>query len=253
VEAARKGGLPDLVVTGDLRGDLHVHTTETDGQTDLEEMANAAKKLGHEYLAITEHSQKVAMARGLNNKRLAKQIDAIDRLNGRLKGIVLLKGIEVDILEDGSLDLSDDILKELDLTVCSIHYHRNLSKEKMTERVIRAMDNPYFKIFAHPTGRLINERSPYEIDLNRIMVAARERGCFLEINAHPDRLDLSDRNCKMARDVGLKLAISTDAHNDNDLKFLCYGVDQARRGWLEKGDVINTRSLKELKKMLKRK
>jgi len=253
VEAAQKGSLPQLVGLDDIRGDLHAHTKETDGHASLEEMADAAKAHGYDYLAITDHSKKVTMARGLDAKRLAEQIKEIDRLNGKLKDIVILKGIEVDILEDGSLDLGDDILKELDLTVCSVHYHRKLSKKKMTERIIRAMDNPYFNIFAHPTGRLINERNPYEIDLERIMEAAKERGCYLEVNAHPDRLDLTDRHCKMAKDMGLKLAVSTDAHSVADLDFIRYGLDQARRGWLEADDIINTRSLRELRKRLKRK
>jgi DNA polymerase (family 10) len=253
VEAAQKGKLPDLVVLDDLRGDLHAHTKETDGHVDLQGMADAAKERGYDYLAVTDHSKRVTMAKGLDAKRLAKQIKEIDRLNGKLKGIVLLKGIELDILKDGSLDLPDDILKELDLTVCAVHYNRNLSKKDMTERIIRAMDNPHFNIFAHPTGRLINERDPYEIDLERIMKEAKERGCFLEINSHPDRLDLCDRHCKMAKDMGLKLAVSTDAHSVADLDFIRYGMDQARRGWLEPDDVINTRSLKDLKKMLKRK
>ena len=236
-----------------LQGDLHTHTRETDGHADIEEMANAAKERGYKYLAITEHSQRVTMVRGLDAKRLAKQIEEINRLNGKLKGIVLLKGIEVDILKDGSLDLPDDILKELDLTVCSVHYDRKLSKEKMTQRVIRAMDNPCFNIFAHPTGRLINERSPYEIDLERIMDTAIERGCFLEINANPDRLDLSGSYCRMAKDKGLKLSISTDAHRVTDLDFIRLGIDQARRGWLEAADVINTRKLEDLRNLLKRK
>jgi DNA polymerase (family 10) len=251
VEAAQKERLPDLAVLDDLQGDLHAHTKATDGHATLKEMADAAKERGYHYLAITDHSKRVTMARGLDAKRLSEQIEEIDRLNEKLKGIVLLKGIEADILEDGSLDLPDDILKELDLTVCSVHYNRKLSRKKMTERVIRAMDNPYFNIFAHPTGRLINERGPYEIDLERIMEAAKERGCFLEINAHPDRLDLADRHCKMAKEMGLKLAISTDAHSTADLDFIRYGVDQARRGWLEADDVINTNSPTELRKCLK--
>lgn len=253
VEAAQRDRLPDLIKLEHLRGDLHSHTKETDGHHSLEEMAKAAEDHGYEYLAITEHSKKVAMAKGLNADRLAKQIKEIDRLNEKLEGIIVLKGIEVDILEDGFLDLPDDILKELDLTVCSIHYNRNLSKERQTERIIRAMDNPYFNILAHPTGRLINEREPYDVDLEKIMEAARNRGCFLEINAHPDRLDLSDRYCKMAKDMHLKLVISTDAHSVMDLDFMRFGVDQARRGWLEAGDVLNTRSWKELMKMLRRK
>ena len=193
------------------------------------------------------------MAKGLDAKRLKKQIKKIDRLNENLEGIILLKGIEVDILKDGSLDLPDEILKELDLTVCSVHYNRNLSQTKQTERIIRAMDNPYFNILAHPTGRLINERQPYEVDLEKIMEAARDRGCFLEINAHPDRLDLSSRYCKLAKEIGLKIVISTDAHSIADLDFMRFGVYQARRGWLKAEDVLNTRSWDQLRKMMQRK
>lgn len=253
VEAARKGRLPDLINVKDIRGDLHAHTKETDGHKTMEEMAEAAKKQGYDYLAITDHSKRVTMAKGLDAKRLKKQIKAIDKLNEKLDGITLLKGIEVDILKDDNLDLPNDILKELDLTVCSVHYNRNFSRKKQTERIIRAMDNPYFNILAHPTGRLINEREPYEVDLETIMEAAKERGCFLEINAHPDRLDLSDSYCKMAKEMKLKLVISTDAHSIRDLSFMRFGVDVARRGWLEAGDVINTRTLKQLTKLLKRK
>jgi DNA polymerase (family 10) len=253
VEAAGKGRLPDLITFDKLRGDLHTHTKETDGHNSLEEMTKAAKDRGYEYIAVTEHSKKVAMAKGLDAERLRKQITAINRLNEKLEGITVLKGIEVDILKDGSLDLSDDILKELDLTVCSVHYNRNLSEKEQTERIIRAMDNPYFNILGHPTGRLINEREPYRVDMEKIMEAARDRGCFLEINAHPDRLDLPGRYCKMARDMGLKMVISTDAHSLADLDFIRFGVDQARRGWLEAKDVLNTRSLKQLKQLLKRK
>ncbi len=252
VEAAQKGSLPRLIDLKDLRGDLHAHTKATDGHATLEEMAESAKARGYEYLAITDHSRKVSIAHGLDARRLARQIQEIDQLNEKLRDIVLLKGIEVDILKDGTLDLPDAVLKELDVVVCSVHYHRRLSRRKMTERVIRAMDNPYFNIFAHPTGRLINDREPYQIDLERIIEAARERGCFLEINANPDRLDLSDSHCRMAKDMGLKLAISTDAHSVADMDFIRYGVDQARRGWLEPDDILNTRSLKQLKKMLKR-
>jgi len=252
VEAAQKGSLPRLIDLKDLRGDLHAHTKATDGHATLEEMAESAKARGYEYLAITDHSRKVSIAHGLDARRLARQIQEIDQLNEKLRDIVLLKGIEVDILKDGTLDLPDAVLKELDVVVCSVHYHRRLSRRKMTERVIRAMDNPYFNIFAHPTGRLINDREPYQIDLERIIEAARERGCFLEINANPDRLDLSDSHCRMAKDMGLKLAISTDAHSVANMDFIRYGVDQARRGWLEPDDILNTRSLKQLKKMLKR-
>jgi DNA polymerase (family 10) len=252
VEAAQEGRLPVLIKLENLRGDLHTHTKETDGHNSLEDMAGAAKDRGYEYLAVTEHSKKVAMAGGLDAKRLKKQIKEIDRLNEKLEGIVLLKGIEVDILKDGSLDLPDEILKELDLTVCSVHYNRNLPQEKQTERIIRAMDNPYFNILAHPTGRLVNEREPYEVDMEKIMEAARDRGCFFEINAHPDRLDLPSRYCKLAKEIGLKVAISTDAHTLVDLDLMRFGVYQARRGWLEAEDVLNTRNLDQLRKILKR-
>ncbi len=253
LEAAQKGKLPHLLKAGDLRGDLHVHTKATDGHASLQEIAEAAGDHGYEYMAVTDHSKKVTMAHGLDAGRLAAQIEEIDQLNSKLKNIVLLKGIEVDILKDGSLDLPDDILKELDVVVCSIHYHRKLSREKMTARVLRAMDNPYFNILGHPTGRLIGERDPYDIDLEQIMEGAKDRGCFLEINSYPDRLDLSDSNAKMAKEMGLKMAVSTDAHSLADLDFIFYGVGQARRGWLEPVDVINTRDLKDLKKLLKRK
>jgi len=252
IEAAQEGRLPELVTMEDIRGDLHAHTRETDGHHGLEELAQAAKDHDYDYLAISDHSKRVSMAHGLDSKRLAKQIEEIDRLNGKLKGIVLLKSIEVDILKDGSLDLPDDILRELDLTVCAVHYNTNLSRGKQTERIIRAMDNRYFNILAHPTGRLINERGPYDIDLEKLMEAAKQRGCFLELNAHPDRLDLKDTDCKMAKEMGLKVPISTDTHRITDLDYMRFGVNQGRRGWLEPEDVLNTLALKKLKKVLKR-
>ncbi|UCD36502.1 MAG: DNA polymerase/3'-5' exonuclease PolX [Nitrospiraceae bacterium] len=252
IEAAQKKKLPRLVTLDDIRGDLHVHTKLTDGHSSLQEMAEAAQKRGYEYLAITEHSQRVTVAGGIDKKALARQIKEIDALNSTLKGFTILKGIEVDILEDGSLDLPDDILKELDVVVCSVHYKFNLPERKQTGRIIRAMDNKYFHIFAHPSGRLINERDPYPVDMEKIMEEAKDRGCFLELNAHPDRLDLTDIYCKTAKGMGVKVAISTDAHSINSMDFMRYGIGQARRGWLEADDVINTRSLKELKKLLKR-
>jgi len=253
IEAARNGKLPRLITLKDIRGDLHVHTSETDGRYSLDEMVQAAKDHGYEYVAITDHSKRVSMAHGLDKKRLAEQIRAIDKLNGTIKGIIVLKSIEVDILEDGSLDLPDDILKELDFTVCAVHYNTKLSRKKQTERIIRAMDNCYFNILAHPSGRLINKREPYDLDWERLMEAAKDRGCLMELNAHPDRLDLTDRYCKMAKETGLKVAISTDAHSITNLDFMRFGVYQARRGWLGKEDVLNTRPLKEIRKLLKRK
>ncbi|MHB1215951.1 MAG: DNA polymerase/3'-5' exonuclease PolX [Thiobacillus sp.] len=252
IEAAANGKLPELVELDDIRGDLHCHTNATDGHHSLEQMARAAQDLGYEYLAISDHSRHVSVAHGLDSKRLEAQIAAIDRLNGKLDGFVLLKSAEVDILEDGSLDLPDAVLKQLDFTVCAVHYKFDLSRERQTARVLRAMDNPYFNILAHPTGRLINERAPYDIDLEQIMQAASERGCFLELNAHPERMDLDDAHCRRAHELGLKLAISTDAHSTSDLELMRYGIGQARRGWLQADDVLNTRSLNALKKLLRR-
>ena len=252
IEIARDGRLPRLVSMEDIRGDLHSHTKLTDGRASLEEMAEAAKARGHEYLAITEHSKRLAMTRGLDEKRLAEQIKEIDKLNSRTTGFTLLKGIEVDILEDGSLDLADYILKELDVVVCSVHSKFNLPGHKQTERIIRAMDNKYFDILGHPSGRLIDQRDPYDIDMEKILRAAKDRECFLEVSADPHRLDLTDIHCKMAKEIGVKVAVSTDAHSTGNMDFLGYGLGQARRGWLEADDVINTRKLSDLLKLLKR-
>jgi DNA polymerase (family 10) len=252
LEAARKGKLPQLITIQEIRGDLQMHTTDSDGRATLEEMARAAQERGYEYIAITDHSPRVAVARGLDADALARQIDRIDRLNERLEGMVILKASEVDILEDGSLDLPDDILSRLDLRICAIHSHFELSREKQTGRILRAMEDPYFNILAHPTGRLIGERPPYEVDLERVMQEAMDQGCFLEVNAHPKRLDLDDVYSHMAKEMGLKLAIDTDAHSVDELGFMRFGVFQARRGWLEAADVLNTLSWPELKKLLKR-
>ena len=253
IEAAKKGQLPTLITIKDIRGDFHAHTKATDGHHSLEEMVEAARARGYEYLAITDHSKRVTMAHGFDMKRLAQRIKEIDRLNAKLSGFTVLKSIELDILKDGSLDLPDEILKELDLTVCSVHYNFNLPRKEQTERILRAMDNPHFIILAHPTGRLINERNPYDVDMERLMEAARERGCFLELNGHPDRLDLSDVHTKMAKDMGIKVAISTDAHRTSDLDYMRFGIGQARRGWLEREDVLNARSWNEITQLLRRK
>jgi DNA polymerase (family 10) len=252
IEAAQARKLPQLITLDDIRGDLHTHTKVTDGRHTLKEMAEAAQERGYAYLAITNHSQRVAMTHGLDARRLRQEIEKIDKFNDSSKGIRVLKAIEVDILEDGSLDLPDEVLKDLDVSVCSVHYHRNMSRKAMTERIIRAMDNPYFHILGHPTGRLIGRREPYDVDMEKILEAARERGCFLELDSQPDRLDLSDVHCKLAKDVGVKIAISTDAHSVADLEFLRFGIGQARRGWLEPEDVLNTRTWRQLKKLLQR-
>jgi DNA polymerase (family X) len=252
IEAARKNQLPNLIKLADIQGDLHVHTNATDGSDSLRQMVECAQELGYRYMAVTDHSKRMRIAHGMDERRLRRQLAQIDRLNQQLRGLVVLKGVEVDILEDGKLDLSENILKELDLTVCAVHSGFNLDRRKQTERVIRAMDNPYFNILAHPTGRLINQRDAYEIDIERIMSAALERGCYLELNAHPDRLDLNDVNCRLAREVGLKVAISTDAHTTTGLQYMRFGIDQARRGWLGPEDIINSRSSRDLKRLLTR-
>lgn len=251
IDAARRGKLPRLVRLEDLRGDLHCHSRATDGRDTIEAMAKAAAVRGYEYLSINDHSRHVTVAHGLDRKRLLEQVRAIDRLNARLDGITVLKSVEVDILEDGRLDLPDVVLKELDFTVCAIHYGFGYSRARQTARILRAMDNPHFSILAHPTGRLINAREAYDIDLERVLEAARERGCVMELNAQPDRLDLDDRGCRLAKEVGVKIAISTDAHRVADLELVRFGVDQARRGWLEPGDVVNTLPLAELRRVLR--
>lgn len=252
IEAAARGELPRLVRPEDIRGDLHAHTDETDGRDTLEDMAEAARKRGLRYLAITDHSRRLAFTGGLDPRRLLAQLERIDRLNERWKDFRILKSIEVDILEDGKLDLPDDVLKRLDVRVCSIHSRFNFPMERQTERVLRAMDNRYFNILGHPFGRLIGRREPYELDLPRVIQAARERGCFLEVNAQPERLDLAAPYCRLAREHGVKVAISTDSHSVRELANMEYGVAQARRGWLEASDVINTRPWPQLRKLLRR-
>lgn len=252
IEAARKNQLPKLITLNDIRGDLHIHTNATDGDASLAAMVKAAEQLGYEYIAITDHSKHLTVAHGLDKKALFKQLKMIDKLNATLKKLVVLKSIEVDILENGSLDLPNDILKELDLTVCSVHSNFNLPQKKQTDRIIRAMDNPYFNILAHPTGRLINQRQAYQLDIERVMAAAKERGCILELNAQPNRLDLNDIHCKMAKECGVNIAISSDAHSTMQLDNMRFGIYQAQRGWLEKANVVNTLSLKQLITRLKR-
>ena len=250
IDAALSHSLPALVQRSDLRGDLHAHTRESDGRESLEAMAAAARARGLEYLAITDHSPRLALAHGLDAGRLAQQIDRIDELNARLDGIVLLKGIEVDILEDGRLDLPDAVLRRLDLVVGAIHHRFDLSRDKQTDRLLRAMDHPCFSILAHPTARLIDERPGCDLDLPRVIRKARERGCFLELNAHPARLDLNDVACRMAKDEGVLVSIASDAHSSVEFDNLRFGIGQARRGWLESGDVLNTRSFGALRGLL---
>jgi len=250
IEAARRGALPRLVTREDLAGDLHAHTKATDGHNTLREMAEGARAHGLAYLAITEHSRRESMAHGLDPVRLAKQIDEIDRLNRELRGVTLLKGIEVDILEDGTLDLPDSILARLDLVIGAVHGRFNLSRARQTERILAAMERPYVSILAHPSGRLIDAREPYDVDMQQVIRKARASGVYLELNAHPERLDLTDVHCRMAKEEGVLVSINSDAHDVNGFDDLVYGVGQARRGWLEKKDVLNARPLAELNKLL---
>jgi DNA polymerase (family 10) len=252
IEAARKGKLPKLLELQDIRGDLHVHTQRTDGHDTIEELVEAARRRGYDYIAITDHSKHVTVAHGLKPEQVLDQVREIDEINKRLKGFTVLKSTEMDILEDGSLDLPDEVLQKLDLTVCSVHYKFNLSLKQQTDRICQAMESPYFTILAHPTGRLLGQREPYQVDMEEVMKAARRNGCILEVNAHPDRLDLNDVHCKMAKDMGIKVSVSTDTHRAGDLDYMRFGVGQARRGWLEAGDVINTRSVTELRKLLRK-
>ena len=251
IEAARDKCLPDLVEVKDIKGDLHMHTQMTDGRNSLKEMALAARQRGFKYIAITEHSDRLKVAGGLDPPRLMQQMEEIDRLNEALKGIAILKGIEVEILEDGSLDLDDTVLARLDLVVGTVHSYFDLPPEKQTERILRAMDHRYFSMLAHPTGRRLNEREPYRVDMARIIHKARDRGCFLELNSNPRRLDLYDIYCVAAKAQGVLVSVNSDAHSVNDFDYLAFGVAQARRGWLEKDNVLNTRSLAQLRKLLK--
>jgi DNA polymerase (family 10) len=250
VEAAQAGTLPKLIELSDLRGDLHAHSKASDGHNTIREMAQAAQTAGLEYVAITEHSRRLTVAHGLDPVRLAKQGAEIDRLNRELEGITVLKGIEVDILDDGTLDLPDSVLAGLDIVVAAVHSKFDLPRTKQTQRILTALDNPVVSILAHPSGRLIEEREPYDVDMQKIVRKAKANGIALELNAHPERLDLLDIHCQMAKQEGVLVCINSDAHSTFEFGVLRFGVGQARRGWLEKNDVLNTRSLKELKAWL---
>lgn len=252
IEAAAKGKLPHLIEEKDIRGDLHMHTTATDGKNSIEEMARAAEKIGYQYIAITEHSQIVKVAGGLDDKALLKHLNKIDKVNEKLSGIRIFKGVEVDIMGNGTLDIKDEVLKECDVVIGAIHYRFNLSEKEMTKRIIKGLRNKYVNILGHPTGRLILEREPYRVNLAEVIKAAVNEGVVMEINAHPSRLDLNDVHARMAKDMGAKISIGTDAHATSQLELMEYGIFTARRGWLEKKDVINTYPLKKLLAFLNR-
>lgn len=246
IEAAQKRELPELIELGDIRGDLQAHTTASDGKNSLEEMVEAARAMGYDYFAITDHSDYVRVTGGLNAERLADQIAEVEELDERYEDFKLVKSCEVDIKKNGDLSLPDSILEELDMVLVAVHRYFDLDEAEQTQRVIKALAHPLTDILAHPTTRQIQQRPPIQLDLKAVMEAALEHNSYLEINAQPDRLDLNDLHAKMARDLGLKLSISTDAHVARNLDFMKYGVYQARRGWLEPEDVLNTRPWSEL-------
>ncbi len=253
VEAALEGRLPRLVELDDIKGDLHVHSKWSDGSHDFGELVDAAKKRGYEYIAITDHSKGLGIARGLTSERLMEQKKEIDSINKKIKGFKLFAGIEVDIRSEGQMDLPDDVLKEMDIVVASIHSGFRQNREKITKRLISAMKNPYVSVIAHPTGRLLGERDPYDVDMKEVLKVARETGTALEINAFPLRLDINDTYAKMAKEMNVSIVINTDAHVTNQFDYMVYGVSIARRGWLEKTDILNTLSYTSLIKALKKK
>jgi DNA polymerase (family 10) len=252
IDAAREGRLPDLVELGDIRGDLQMHTDATDGKNTLAEMVAASAALGYEYIAITDHTKAVRVAGGLSKAGFHRQSRAIDAVRKRVSKPVVLKGAEVDILDDGSLDLDDETLAELDIVIVSVHSRFNMSKAQMTRRIVRALQHPRVHILGHPTGRLIGKREPYPVEMADVIKAARDHGVLLEINAQPDRLDLNDLHTQMARQAGVKLVVNTDAHRVQELDCMRYGIDQARRGWCEAKDIANTRHLAGLRGLVEK-
>jgi DNA polymerase (family 10) len=251
IAAAQAGALPQLVMRGDLRGDLHVHTMATDGSHSLPEMAQAAQSAGLEYIAITDYTHRLTVARGLDAGGLARQIDEIDSLNATMSGFTILKGTEVDIDEQGKLDLPDSLLARLDVVVVAVHSAFGLSRERQTTRILRALDHPYCTLLAHPSGRLLLDRAAYDVDMARVITHARQRGCFMELNAQPSRLDLDDSYCRLAKSEGVLVSINSDAHSIYDFSNLRYGIGQARRGWLEAPDILNTRPINALRALLR--
>jgi DNA polymerase (family 10) len=252
IEGALQGRLPRLVELGDIKGDLHVHSKWSDGSHGFEELVEAARERGYEYIAITDHSKGLGIARGLTAERLMEQKKEIDKLNKRLKGFKLIAGVEVDIKSDGKMDFSDDVLKEMDIVVASVHSGFRQNREKITKRLISALRNPYVSVIAHPTGRLIGERDPYDVDMQEVLKVARETGTALEINAYPLRLDINDTYAKMAKEMNVPVVINTDAHVTDQFDYMSYGVSIARRGWLEKKDVLNTLNYNSFKKALQK-
>ena len=252
IQAAEEGTLPQVVGLEDIRGDLHMHTTWSDGKDSIQEMAEACRDRGYEYLAITDHSQAVTVARGLTPERIREQWEELEGVREAVDGIQIFRGCEVDILKDGSLDLPDEILTELDVVLVAIHSHFELDQATMTERIIQGLSHPLVHVLVHPTGRLIKRREPYAVDMEAVLQAAREHGVAVELNANPHRLDLHDRHLFRARELGVDVVVNTDAHRISQLEFMDSGLAQAQRGWLEAGDVVNCRSLADFRDWLDR-
>jgi len=240
IAAAEQNKLPKLIELKDIKGDLQMHSTASDGKNSIEEMAQTAKALGHEYIAMTDHSKAVTVANGLDEKRVIEHIKRLREVDGKGLGIRVLAGSEVDILKNGTLDYSDEILAQIDVVVCSIHSYFNLDHAEMTDRMLAAIENPYTQIIGHPTGRLLLRRDALAYDMEKILAACAKHGVAMECNSYPDRLDLKDVYLRMCKDRGVKVVISTDSHSTGNLSYIRYGVMTARRGWLEKKDVINT-------------
>lgn len=253
IEAALEGRLPRLLAVEDIRGDLHTHSEWSDGTSTIEAMARAARSRGYRYLAVCDHSPHLGVTNGLDARRLLEQAREIDTVNRTADGIRLLKGVEVDILADGSLDLPDEVLRRLDIVVASVHSRFHMDAGEMTRRVVRAVAHPHVHVLGHPTGRLIGRREPYALDMAAVFDACKRHGTAIELNGHPERLDLSDRHCREAKSAGVKVAVDTDAHRDDELDLMTFGVATARRGWLEAADVINTWGLDELMAFLENK
>jgi len=251
IEAAEKGELPELVEVEDIRGDLHVHTNWSDGRGTIETMAEAAIELGYEYLVFSDHSQSLKVANGLSPDRLKKKLEAVRAADEKYPEIHLLCGTEVDILRDGTLDYEDDLLAGLDFVVASVHTSFRIGEEAMTERIVRAMNNPYVRTIGHPTGRLLNRRDPYEVDVSRLIREAKATNTALELNAYVDRLDLAVPYVREAVGAGVRITIDTDAHDETALSFMKFGVSQARRAWVEKGSVINCLPWEEFEEYMK--
>jgi DNA polymerase (family 10) len=251
IEAAEENRLPELIVEQDIQGDVHMHTVETDGRNTIEEMAEAARERGYKYMAITDHSKNLAMANGLDDERALAHIKKIHAANENIPGIRIFAGIEVDILADGTLDLSDSVLEEMDLVIASVHSHFNQEPQQMTDRLLKAVSNPHVSIVGHPTGRLLLRRDAYGYDMEAILREAAKNRVAMELNAYPDRLDLNDVHLRMAKERGVKIVINTDSHHTSHLEKIRFGILQARRAWLTKGDVLNTLPVSDFEKAMK--